>query len=459
MRSLFLTRGERVGFIESVFKVVTLFAALMAILVSQVGTAEEIYSEHELRRPMNQQGAVYPLLTYLFDDEDIFKGAIIKVNESVNPFEWKLNKTGTIIDEESIDDPDFYLPNTKFGRTVRSIYGALDSVRNKPLDKLPWELEPIRDMVYDYIQKNSETKDKRSEFYSGVNGQLNGQGFTFAKTDLPEKITKLSFCFGIDPFVFSGLIQQESKFSTHVVSDGKAVGFTQLTSAAFMEVNEQLGILDKASPYPFRGKGAKEVFENYISCYLGSNKQWVNVWEDPTSKIPVGVTGYVNENIKDGRKWRYISRQKKWLAKDPDRYLIYGAIQFKLLLGRYSSYPTALARYNVSHAKKYINFVSQFYQNMNQIFNDKIKENPDLFEAPYKLNGGEPTLYFNLELGDKVFAYTLQGQKCLANMEDVLDEVLATQYIKGFMTNEENKKFLYERLKPKSYCQLKATGA
>ena len=44
-------------------------------------------------------------------------------------------------------------------------------------------------------------------------------------------------------------------------------------------------------------------------------------------------------------------------------------------------------------------------------------------------------------------------------MEDVLDEVLATQYIKGFMTNEENKKFLYERLKPKSYCQLKATGA
>ena len=103
--------------------------------------------------------------------------------------------------------------------------------------------------------------------------------------------------------------------------------------------------------------------------------------------------------------------------------------------------------------------MSQFYQNMNQIFNDKIKENPDLFEAPYKLNGGEPTLYFNLELGDKVFAYTLQGQKCLANMEDVLDEVLATQYIKGFMTNEENKKFLYERLKPKSYCQLKATGA
>lgn len=61
--------------------------------------------------------------------------------------------------------------------------------------------------------------------------------------ELSRRIAGVSHCFNIDPFVYTALIHKESiLFRQDAVSPTGAVGFTQMTSIAVKEVNDQLGM-------------------------------------------------------------------------------------------------------------------------------------------------------------------------------------------------------------------------
>ncbi|MCB0350651.1 MAG: hypothetical protein KDD38_05670 [Bdellovibrionales bacterium] len=270
----------------------------------------------------------------------------------------ELTDVGYRVDPSRIDDPDFYLSTTNTGANIRGIYEQFSQLRAAPLDRLPPDFEPIVEIIYQHIQSRSEQKNVKSQFYVGENGEQNGEEFNFSRENLPTKIAKLSFCFGFDPLVFTGLLSQESHFSRKARSQTGAFGFTQLTGAAIAEVSEQLGLLGER----YHGKGAPEIFNQYVQCYLGPQKEWSNMWEEGV--IPPGKAAYVGNKVGSGRQWKFVTQSKKWLDQDPDRNLIYGAILFKLYLGHFGSYPKALDQYNVSHRGTYVRRVSNFYRNM-----------------------------------------------------------------------------------------------
>ena len=261
---------------------------------------------------------------------------------------------------------NFYNKKTPTGKYIKQTYENYYELRTdeRSFEKLPSEFEPLVSLVHTYVQANSLQKsyaNDKNQFYVGENGVNNGSGFTFDFDELPTKIVRLAFCFGLDPLIFTALIHQESMFSRNAKSDTGASGFTQLTSQAIAEVSEQLDILGRA----FRSEGSVEFLNQSISCYYGPHKKWVNMWEDGT--IPKGKEAYKKLFTGNGRKWHYEAKSKAWLNHDPDRNLIYGAIYFKSLLNRKPikrSYSRALLAYNVGQKDIYLSRINGYYDKM-----------------------------------------------------------------------------------------------
>lgn len=89
---------------------------------------------------------------------------------------------------------------------------------------------------------------------------------------ISHSILKVSKCFGLDPWFFTGLIQQESAFNKEAQSPTKATGLTQFTRIGIQEVNDQLGLQGSTAARP----AAIAYFNNKIAECINPN--WVQVW-------------------------------------------------------------------------------------------------------------------------------------------------------------------------------------
>jgi len=270
--------------------------------------------------------------------------------------QYRYSDVGWIVNQTQIDDPDYYLPATVTGKKIKKLYTNFADFIDNPQPELPKEFDSVIDVIHNFILTEEAQKGPGSKYHVGPNGELNGPAFNFNRENLPTKIARLSFCFGFDPFVFTGLINQESRFLHNAQSDTGSSGFTQFTGVAIAEVSEQLGILGNG----FHGENAPKIFNEYINCYLaGSGKKWINIWE--AGIVSHGKEAYVNGYIGKKRFWREVSKSKNWLNEDPDRNLIYGAVLLKLYLGKFGNYAKALTEYNVSHKHIYAGKVNGFY--------------------------------------------------------------------------------------------------
>lgn len=346
---------------------------------------------------------------------------------------------GYKIESSKIDDPDHYLSSRPQGAEIKRLYDQYAVLRKKPLNHLPVDFEPILDRIEDYILQFSAQTDEESLFYVGPMGEKNGEGFDFKRENLPSKLAKLSFCFGIDPLIFTGLVRQESHFYRYAKSTTGASGFTQLTNAAITEVSEQLGLLGS----DFHGDGAPETFHSYIQCYLGTEKSWLNPWE--SGAMATGAQAYLKSFTGSGRKLTRIKEIKQWLNEDPDRNLIYGAIMFKVQLGRTGNYEVALKEYNTSHPGVYYGNISRAYNRM---------------AAPMKIalppSSKDETLLRTAD--ESNWVYQFKNSTCLvpAKHGSGLDEHTLF-LLNDFNTKEESEALAEAMLKEKGYCQSKTT--
>ena len=270
----------------------------------------------------------------------------------------RLIDTGMGVHSTKIDDPDFYNHSTALGRRVKEVYKTYSPSEMALKSELPDDFAVFIDVAHQYILNRT-----------GTDGRLNGDGFDFSREALPTKLIRLSFCFGIDPFQFVGLVDQESRFDGTARSPTKAFGFMQLTGVAVAEVSEQLGLLGPGyhGSSPVGAATVPEIWGSYISCYLGPNKQWRNLWDDEV--VPKGKSAYMNDSIGEGRQWKFVTRSTTWFDKDFDRNLIYGTIYFKLLLGAYGGrYSAAKTAYNVSHASIYSTSIRRKYDVMRKLY-------------------------------------------------------------------------------------------
>lgn len=154
---------------------------------------------------------------------------------------------------------------------------------------------------------------------------------------LAKEILHASSCFGIDPYVFTGLIHTESHFNNSATSNTGAVGFTQFTNIGVREVHDQLGERGKHGAIASTIKFWQIIFTDCI------DPEWMPLWKR---------TLHLDE---DERK----AYQKKIIKRDPGLSLAYGALLLKLYWGRQSQlwedrddvtkdelYLRVLARYN-----------------------------------------------------------------------------------------------------------------
>jgi hypothetical protein len=276
-----------------------------------------------------------------------------------------LRDAGYVAKVHRIDGPDFFGEEPEFEyayKILRSRYG------NDYLPvTLPEELRPIRDRIARYINKEpSRALTGAKRYESGPRGVSNGDGFRYWPSELPTKITRLSYCFGISPRVLTALIEKESQFIAEAQSSTGAVGFMQITNVAAVEVMEQLGY---PNPYASYSKESAELYKDYISCYLGDEREWVDPWvKSPTTETKDGqlivsakCTEAFNNCKRGSKKLRtlkdpYDERFDKWLTgqlpnSSHDNGLIFGAILLKFHVGHYG-YVTGVENFNGDSVKR-----------------------------------------------------------------------------------------------------------
>lgn len=184
-----------------------------------------------------------------------------------------------------------------------------------------YDVKPTEDNLTKYIKKMA----------SGRSQEL------ISNRRLAKEILHTSACFGIDPYVFTGLIHTESHFNNSATSNTGAAGFTQFTNIGVREVHDQLGERGSKGAIASTIKFWKIIFTDCI------DPEWMPLWKR---------TLHLNE---DQRK----SYQKKLIKRDPSLSLAYGALLLKLYWGRQSQlwqerddvtkeelFLRALARYN-----------------------------------------------------------------------------------------------------------------
>ncbi|MEZ4743755.1 MAG: peptidoglycan-binding protein [Bdellovibrionota bacterium] len=185
--------------------------------------------------------------------------------------------------------------------------------------------EPVREddntKVKGYFVKESNVNQNMT-INSSINAnmlsayiQQQSKSSASSSKTLAQKIISVSDCFGIDPFIYAGLIDTESNFKISAVSPTGAVGLTQFTSSGIREVNDQLGA---------RGtRHARKEVTNYFDKIIASC---------------VPTTLKSNSAMHLWKYYRSINEIKSVLRNDSNRALVYGAVMLKTLLAyTYSS--------------------------------------------------------------------------------------------------------------------------
>lgn len=193
--------------------------------------------------------------------------------------------------------------------SVIKIFKAQAALKAKMPATLPKAFDPIVLDIATYINKIGKAGSNDNEKKNGMSNLA-----------LAEKITRLSFCFGTDPYGLAAQIKKESTFERSRISGTGAVGFTQMTGIAIDEVHDQLGnrgidgaIMENV-PY----------LRTAAACYLGAGRRFVPMFE--SGVIPKGKT--VNNN------GVYLKKSKTYLRTHVDSDLIYGQITLKVHLAR-----------------------------------------------------------------------------------------------------------------------------
>lgn len=411
---------------------------------------------------------------YLLSDDDYMNGVLIDLPVSHSHFLSSVGYTGI-----DLNKVVFYGPSQTPPYSIKDLYKKIDSIYGRiseeskkkianassqdeqnRLSKLSYErfknssikyMDKVINRIYSFIQKSKVDKPSNSprKYYSGLNGELNGSGFDFEKDNLPTKIAWASYCFGIDPFMFTSLIKHESKFSSRALSHTKAMGLTQLTAMGFTEVNEQLGLLGSG----FHSPKAPAILGKQIQCYLAGEKVWMPFWKDQNflrsqnikvidknSQIEFGKQFYIykNKNFGKTKRWKYVSLFKKWLEEDPDRQIIYGAILFKIFLYD-GNYYRALKRYNgegAQNEERYAQNVANEYKSLRKVKYESAEEMRNI-----KQNLETPMASY--------LAYQKNGLNCLIesdflnNYQSYIDDYLSMQEVElsGLSMNLEDKAF------------------
>jgi hypothetical protein len=230
--------------------------------------------------------------------------------------------SGYRIDQEDMSAPYVITP------LARKIFSQNAGLRPNLPAATPMVFLPLVQDVARFIVAKENERHVNTEAVNGISNWA-----------LAIRITRLAFCFGTDPRGIAAQIQIESSFDRTKVSHTGAVGFTQMTSAAIDEVNDQLG----------NRNGAGSRVENYlylyqaIRCYMGG-RRFKPMFFDGT--IPRGKLVAKNPRLR--------TAAKNWIRGSIDRELIYGQITLKTLLAHARSqglkgeaaYREAFRRYN-----------------------------------------------------------------------------------------------------------------
>ncbi len=296
----------------------------------------------------------------------LFLTSLAHSQESYDANHALLHDAGFSVKPYKIDGPDYYGREKIFREAYDVLRGRYGN--DYLPDELPLELLPVRAEIHKFIQDNNPGRivgglvnehlvvQKESDgsirsysYEAGENGINNGEEFDFSIDGLPDKITRLSYCFGISPRILTAKISLESDFIGAAISATGAVGFSQLTSTGIVEVSEQLGFGDGNKSANHNPDGRK-IYEEYIDCYLKDDQEWIDPWSGEEMyrngdfvapfMHPDYWTTIKTSSVGRSLDWPYSSRMDKWLSgrlenSSHDNGLIYGAILLKYFLGHY----------------------------------------------------------------------------------------------------------------------------
>lgn len=211
---------------------------------------------------------------------------------------------------------------------AQRIFAQAAPMRAKMPTWTPGIFRPIVTDIANFIDRKQRERGYSVEKSNGI-----------SNWDLAIRITRLAFCFGTDPRGVAAQVYVESSFNRGKVSPTGAVGFTQMTSAAIDEVNDEFG-----------SRGASQTrMENIpylnaaVRCYTGG-RPFLPMFQDGT--IPKGKLVSNNPRLRKAAK--------AWLRASIDRDLIYGQVTLKVLLANAkdhrlvgeAAYRDAFTRYN-----------------------------------------------------------------------------------------------------------------
>lgn len=133
---------------------------------------------------------------------------------------------------------------------VLNLFEEYSHLRSEANAHLPSAFAPLISFIEEYIKANDKPE---SEETNGISHHK-----------LAIQIVRASFCFGNDPFMMAAKMRRETNFTRTAVSPTGAVGFSQMTTIAVKEVQDQLsGNLDVSAP------GAKKAYQEAIHCFSG----------------------------------------------------------------------------------------------------------------------------------------------------------------------------------------------
>lgn len=146
---------------------------------------------------------------------------------------------------------------------------------------------------------------------------------------LAIQVIDLSYCLQFDPYVFLGLLYDESRFIYRGTSETDAMGLPQLTTAAIREINHQLGF---GPPDTVREGNDELVREKIVKC-LNDNQEeaqeFIDIFRGQKARATRAIV----------KKWIYKDysnfEEKKYYMK---RVLLIGGLYLKILLASQGTY-------------------------------------------------------------------------------------------------------------------------
>lgn len=158
-------------------------------------------------------------------------------------------------------------------QNIEALFRRFDHLRNSNNVALPAEFNNLIGFIFGYIRRTAHADAEKS----------NGITHTVMATE----VVRASFCFGTDPFMVVSKIRRETSHNRTLVSEGEAVGYSQMTGAGILEVQHQMSGDNKIS-----SENAKANFDKAIRCFVGPTRHNFNV----------GTRTQVQEQIKRNYK-------------------------------------------------------------------------------------------------------------------------------------------------------------